>query len=282
MPNLIPEKRVDRNGRAVTRHVLAPGTASEPLKQFPAVKPLTDLTKQVIEFQKLSFLIGQGSMDDLNRLYPVAGTIARASELCGEEPIRDLYRTALYDDEPEWVNTFATTCHFIAEAGGARDAKATQVAIQHAAAHFNVEDPLHTDAPTQQKLVELATALKDSQFIDGIIGHGGSQPVDVKRNDLLNYLCTRIGEGTLQDIMPAIKDLDGFINFWDDEQEAPDVVANLDYIELIGLMEYSHKHTNLSPESVLDLVSSHNFKAAEVRQLIDSYEGFSALIEGTL
>jgi hypothetical protein len=240
------------------------------------------LTKQVIEFQKLNFLLGQGSADDLNRLYPVAGTVARASEVCDRESIRDLYRTALAADEPEWVSDFATTCHFIAEAGGARDAQATQFAVQHAAGHYKVEDPLHADDSTQQKIVELATALKDSQFIDGIVGHGGSQRVDIKRDDFLNYLCSRIDEGTLQGIMPAIKELDGFINFWDDEQEEPDVVANLDYIELIGLMEYSRKHTDLSPESVLALVSSHGFKAGEVRGIVDSYEGFSALIEGML
>lgn len=282
MPNLIPEKRVDRNGRAVTRHVQAPGTAKEPLTKFPPVKPLTDLTKQVIEFQKLSFLLGQGSADDLNRLYPVAGTIARASEVCDKEIIRDLYRAALADDEPEWANIFATTCHFIAEAGGARDAEATQIAVQHAAEHYKVEDPLYADDSTQQKIVELATALKESQFIDGIVGHGGSQPVDIKRDDFLNYLCSRIDEGTLDDIMPDIKELDGFLAFWDDDHEQDNVVMNLDYIELIGLMGYTRKHTDISPESVLNLVRSHDFKAGEVRQMVDSYEGFSALIEGTL
>jgi len=281
MPNLVPEKRVDRNGRAVTRHVLAPGTASKPLKQFPNIKPLTDLTKQVIEFQKLNFLIGVGTLDDLNQLYPVAGTIAHASEVCDDkETIRDLYRNVLHDEN--WVDTFAATCHFIAEAGGARDPEATQIAVQYAAKHYGTKDLLHADASTQQKVIELATVLKDSQFVNGVIGHGGSQQVNIKRQDFLNYLCSRIDSGTLRESMSAIKDLDGFLNFWDDEQEEPDVVANLDYIELVELMEYTRKHTSVKPESVLDVVSSHRFKAGEVRELVDSYEGFSALIEGTL
>jgi hypothetical protein len=282
MPNLIPEKRVDRNGRAVTRHVLAPGTASEPLKQFPAVKPLTDLTKQVAEFQKLSFLMGAGTADDLNRLYPVAGTIARASELCNKEVIRDLYRTALYENEPEWSKSFATTCHFIVEAGGAKDAESVHTAVTYAAEHYSANDLLQADSSTQQKVVDLVAALNNSRFIDGVVGHSGSQPVDIKKHEFLNYLCSRIDDGTLQDAMPAIKDLDEFINFWEDEQEDETIVQNLDYTELVSLMEYARKHTSASPELVLGMVRSHNFKAGEVLGRIDSYEGFSALIDGNL
>jgi hypothetical protein len=282
MPNLIPEKRVDRNGRAVTRHVLAPGTASAPLKPFPAVKPFTDLTKQVAEFQKLSFLMGDGTADDLNRLYPVAGTIARASELCSKEVIRDLYRIALYDDEPEWPKQFATTCHFIVEAGGATDADAVQTAVHHASVHYGVDDLLDADASTQQKVVELVAALKESRFISGVAGHGGSQPADLKRHDFLGYLCSRIDDGTLQEAMPAIQDLDGFLNFQEDEQEDENVVKNLDYTELVNLMESVRKHTSASPELVLGMVRSHDFKAGEVLERIDSYEGFSALIDGNL
>lgn len=282
MSNLIPEKRVDRNGRAVTRHVVAPGTASAPLKKIPSVKPLTDLTKHVAEFQKLSFLMGDGTIDELNRLYPVAGTIARAFELSNKEIIRDLYRDALYDDEPEWPSKLATTCHFIVEAGGATDATAVKTAVQHASMHYGVDDLLDANASKQQKVVELVTALKESRFISGVAGHDGSQPVDIKRHDFLNYLCSRIDDGTLQEAMPAIKDLDSFIDFWKDEQEDETVVKNLDYTELVSLMEYARTHTSASPELVMGMVRSHDFKAGEVLGRIDSYEGFSALIDGSL
>lgn len=284
MSNLIPEKRVDRNGRAVTRHILAPGATSEAKKPFPPVKPLGDRTNQVLAFQRLNFLIGDGTIEDLNRLFPFAESMAPVVDVCSKETIRDLYREALYEDEPDWAVTFATTCHFIAEAGGTRDPQAAQIAIHHAADHYDygADELLDADAPTHQKIVEMVSALKESQFLDGVVGHGGSTDLDIKRNDLLNYLCSRIDEGTLQEAMPAVKDLDGFINFWDDEQAEPDVADNLDYIELIGLMEYSRKHTGISPDSVLSMVVAHHYKVDDVRHRIDSYEGFSALIDGSL
>lgn len=282
MSKLIPEKRADRNGRMVTRHVLPPAPASSPSRPIPAVKPMRSLTDQVLDFQKLTFLYKDGSTDDVQKVYPIAPTVARALEVSDQNVISAIFRFSLYDNKPDWVKSFATTCHFVTEAGGSNDGEAAETAVRHAVKHHGVKDLMSADKEVQRQTTELVAALKQSPFLEGVVGHGGSTPVNIKLDNLLDYLCTQIGNKSLQAKMPAIQDIGTFLDFWDDEQENRDVVGNLDYLELIDLMTYTRENTNLAPETVLGMVRTQSFKVSEVRIMIDNYEGAAPLIQGTL
>jgi hypothetical protein len=282
MSHLIPEKRADRNGRMVTRHVLPPGSEKTPSRPIPAVQPLRSRTDQVLDFQKLTFLYKDGSTEDVQKVYPVASTVARALSVSSDHAIGAIFRFFLYDNEPGWVTDFATTCHFVAEAGGIKDGEAAYIAVRHAAMFHAVDDLMSADEEIQRETTELVSVLNQSPFLEGVVGHGGSSGVNVKLDNLLDYLCIQISDNSLQEKMPAILDIGTFLDFLDDEQESEDVVDNLDYLELIDLMVYTREHTNLAPDTVLGMVRTQSFKVSEVRGMIDDYDGPAPLIHGAL
>lgn len=286
MSRLIPEKRADRNGRVVTRHVLPPGSKSAAASSIPPVQPLRSLTEQSADYRKLGFLYGAtSSNDDVHKLYPVASHVARGLEAGGKESIRDLFRNSVDPINPDWHLNFAATCEFISRIGGTSDADMIDIALYSAARYYglsNSSDLLQADDSVTKEAESFLRLANTSQFVGGAVGHPGTLQADIKREELVKYLCTRNSDGSLEAAVPAIKGIDGFIDFWEDEQEEPAVLDNLNYRELIEFMEDVRNNTGLSPETALSMIRSHGFKVADARDRISEYDGASALIDGSL
>ena len=270
----------------VTRHVRPTSVPESQPRSIPTVAPLKSLTDDVLEFQKLTFLYGAtGNTDDVHQLYPVARIVARALEAGDKESIRDMFRYAVDPNGPEWHLDFAATCDFIARIGGTNDADMIDMGVYHAAKHYRLDkksDLLDADEGIKAEIDDVLKVVNTSQFVGGVASHGGDQKADIKRGDFLEYLCARSEGGTLQEAVPAIMELDGFINFWEDEQEEPKVLENLNYPALVEMMEYIREHTELSPETTLNIVRSSDFNVDDALDRIKEYDGASVLIDGTL
>lgn len=284
MANLIPEKRTDRNGRLVTRHVSPPAAPSTEKRAIPAAPALRSTVDEVLAFQKLYKFQGVTTPEQMRQLYPVADPIASAIECSGEPQIRDLLIYMLSDRDPDWMNEMASVCHFINRVGGVNDAVSAWRAIVHLKSfhHTTVSELSNADETVQSHVTEVLDAVMKSGFAMNAVSGGGSQTADIKTDELMEYLSECAVRGSLQEKIPALLELDNFIDFNMDEHEEEPALANLDYVKLVELMEYVRNETKVSPEGALDLVRRHEFNVDEVRSMIENYDGSSALIEGSL
>lgn len=282
MSNLIPEKRVDRNGRVVTRHVSASPATNASRRSIPGVAPLTSSVDQVLEFQKLNSFYGAGTVDHINMLYPVASTIVKALECGDSESIRDLFRDVA--GTPEWVESFASTCHFIQRANGTNDAQTFHKALEYASRNFGIaHQSLPSQGETMKRQVDtLLKTVNTSRFVSGALDLRASARAEKKCADLMEYLCTRSKNGTLLKSIPAISSLDGYLDFKADQHDSEPALSNLNYRGVIELMEHVMEETNVPTEYVIRLLHARHHRADDVKRIIDAHAGADVLIEGTL
>lgn len=278
MNNLTPQKRMDKNGRLVTRHVLS--SKNTAAKNIPSVQTPPRIEDQVRAFQKLHPFWKSLKQHEMDALYPVALIIAPAMEKGGFS----YYISTIDTEDPNWVDQITAVSHFINRIGPVKDADTTSRTLYHASRYHGVTE---SEIPFQDELIQkrvddVLRLVEESRFAHAFIDERGPSEVAFQQENFTKRLCVGVSAGEHESLTIALDDLSEFIDFQDGEAEKDEVRENLQYDELIDYIMYVRETGKTTSQHALDMVKNQKYNVAAAKEMLDNYDGASVLIDGTL